>query len=415
MNPTVKLDRALVAVDIDQTVHMMLELTAPPAPTTDRAPIDVVAVIDRSGSMSGEPLESVVRAVQHLIRLLGPDDQLGVVTFDDSAELILPLAHHDIGQVGHLLARIRPGGSTNLSGGWLKGLEILSAHGRDEALKRVVVLTDGHANCGITDTETLCTLASAANRQTITTSMIGFGDGFDERVLASMADAGGGNDYWCAGPDQASQVFAAEFDGLAAVVAQNISVDLLPTGAIDGWLVLNEYPMVAIDGGMQIALGDAYGGENRRVVAMLHLQAPREIGVVHAADLVIRWASTIGDIGLHSVTVPVMVGAADPADADAVTPDPEVSTQVNVLRVARARKDSHEAVDRGDLTAASEHLKSALALCDAAGMEAHDIEQLVQDVERLARGDWDTTDSKRLHSQLRSTSKGRRTRYDGGI
>lgn len=412
MIPNVKLDRTLVAVQVDQTVHVMLELTAPPAPAIDRAPIDVVAVIDRSGSMSGGPLRAVLSAVTSLVRLLGPHDRLGVVAFDDQAELLLPLAHHDPDAAARTIGGVRTGGSTNLSGGWLKGLEILSAHGRPEALRRVVVLTDGQANRGIIDRDALCGLTSGARSQSITTTMIGFGDGFDEQMLASLADAGGGNQYWCAGPDQTIAVFNDEFKGLASVVAQNISVELQHTDAVDGFLILDEFPMVPVDRGMHIDLGDAYGDEQRRVVAMLHLVAPQRIGPVHVADLTIRWVSTTGDVTMHAVTVPVTVGAADQADADAVQPDREVVTAVTVLKVANARKESHLAALRGDYADAAARLLAVLPLCQAAGMSEADIAQLIADVTNLSSGRWSARDSKRLHSEMRSSSKGRKFRYD---
>lgn len=64
MKPTVKFDRTLVTVLVDEVVHVMLELAAPPAATMNRAPLDVVVVLDRSGSMSGAPLESVTAATE---------------------------------------------------------------------------------------------------------------------------------------------------------------------------------------------------------------------------------------------------------------------------------------------------------------------------------------------------------------
>ncbi|MEZ5249952.1 MAG: VWA domain-containing protein [Ilumatobacteraceae bacterium] len=240
MKPIVKLDRTLVAVEAEQQVHMMLELTAPPAPAARRAPIDVVAVIDRSGSMSGQPLEAVIAAVNLLFRLVGDDDRIAVVTFDDHVDLALPLAHHDTDTAWQALRRVRSGGSTNLSGGWLKAMEILAANGRAEALKRIVVLTDGMANLGITSHDSLSGLCSAAKAQAITTTMIGFGDGYEETLLAAMADAGGGNDYWCAGADQAAQVFGDEFTGLTSVVAQNISVEVRPADPSARFRVLND-------------------------------------------------------------------------------------------------------------------------------------------------------------------------------
>ena len=412
MQPNVKLDRTLVAVEVGETVHVMLELVAPPAPVTERAPIDVVAVIDRSGSMSGQPLASVIDATNLLVRLLGPNDRIAVVTFDDQVDMVMPLAHHDPARAADILSRVHAGGSTNLSGGWLKGLEILSAHGRPEAMKRVIVLTDGEANAGITDRAALAGLTGAARAQQVTTTMVGFGDRYDEQLLATMADAGGGNDYWCAGPDQATKVFADEFTGLASVVAQNISVEIRPTDATDGLLVLNEYPVTDVEGGMQVALGDAFGEERRRVVAMLHLKPTTEIGSVHVADLVVRWAGVLGPVALHTVVVPVTVGAAPGSDADRAGVDPEVTEEVNVLKIARARKEANEAASRGDHETATTALESVRPLTANARMTSRDLGEFADDIERMSRSDWHDQDIKRMHSTMRQSSKGRKARYD---
>lgn len=412
MQPNVKLDRTLVAVEVGETVHVMLELVAPPAPVTERAPIDVVAVIDRSGSMSGQPLASVIDATNLLVRLLGPDDRIAVVTFDSNVDMVMPLAHHDPARAADILSRVHAGGSTNLSGGWLKGLEILSAHGRPEAIKRVIVLTDGEANAGITDRHQLAGLTGAARAQQVTTTMVGFGDRYDEQLLATMADAGGGNDYWCAGPDQATKVFADEFTGLASVVAQNISVEIRPTDATDGLLVLNEYPVTDVEGGMQVALGDAFGEERRRVVAMLHLKPTTEIGSVHVADLVVRWAGVLGPVALHTAVVPVMVGAAPGFDADRAGVDPEVTEEVNVLKIARARKEANEAASRGDHDTATTALESVRPLTMNARMTSRDLGEFADDIERMSRSDWHDQDTKRMHSNMRQSSKGRKARYD---
>ena len=214
MQPNLKLDHTFVAVNVDGVVHVLLELAAPEAIVTERAPIDVVVVLDRSGSMSGAPLHAVREATCNLLRLLGPTDRLGVVAFDDEVELVLRLTTHDADLAANRVRQIDSRGSTNLSGGWLKAFEMLSADGRADALRRIIVLTDGHANAGITDRDELCGIAAAAKKQGVTTTTVGFDDGYDELLLAAIADAGAGNDYWCAGPDQAPQVFAAEFEEL---------------------------------------------------------------------------------------------------------------------------------------------------------------------------------------------------------
>jgi Ca-activated chloride channel family protein len=148
MKPSLSLDRSLVAAEGEQIVNCLLELRAPSAPTdAARMPLDLALVIDRSGSMCGEPLEAVKASVLQLLRVLGPDDRCAVVSFDDTVELALPLGHHDVDEATPLINAITDGGSTNLSGGWLKGLEVLEA-GRPEAVRRVVLLTDGAATPG---------------------------------------------------------------------------------------------------------------------------------------------------------------------------------------------------------------------------------------------------------------------------
>jgi len=411
MQPTISLDRTLVAVKVDGLVHLMLELSAPDAVASQRAPIDAVVVLDRSGSMGGAPLHSVREATCRLLRLLGADDRLGVVVFDDEVRMILPLGRHDAERASAVVRKVRSGGSTNLSGGWLKGLEMLSADGRPDALKRIVVLTDGHANVGITGQDELASLSSRARGQGVTTSTIGFDDGYDEVLLAAIADAGGGNDYWCAGPDQSPQVFAAEFDGLASVVAQNISVEVRPPSSINV-AVLNEYPITVVDGGMQIALGDAYGGEQRRIVVAYELPAPNEAGMLELGTLVVRWASMVGDVALATVTIPVSVQASDDPTVADVAPDPAVTEHVNVLRAAKDRKAAHERLADGDVAGAQAYLASAVDHLMAAPCAAADLDQTRLDLDELTAGAWSQASTKRMYSTTRSIQKGRRSRFD---
>ena len=103
---------------------------------------------------------------------------------------------------------------------------------------------------------------------------------------------------------------------------------------------------------MQVALGDAYGGERRRVVAMYRLPAPGAPGKLDLGALVVRWASTIGNVAFHTVTIPVTIEASDdPSAADAV-PDAGVVEQVNILRSLRERKAAHERLTGGDIEGA---------------------------------------------------------------
>jgi CBS domain-containing protein/uncharacterized protein YegL len=222
MKPTVSFDRTVITVVDNDIVHLLVELEAPPAPDSERQPLDVVLVLDKSGSMSGEPLRSVKAATEHFLRLAGPDDRVGVVAFDNTADLVLELATHQFDTAAAQIRNIYTGGSTNLSGGWLKAIEMLEASARPEALRRVIILTDGQANVGETDPDRLASIAASARSRSITTTTIGFGGGYDEKLLATIADAGTGNDYWCAGPDHAPKIFNDEWMKERGFLDENI-------------------------------------------------------------------------------------------------------------------------------------------------------------------------------------------------
>ena len=412
MEPKVRFDRTVIAVESDGVVHLLVELQAPEAAASERPPLDVVLVIDKSGSMSGAPLDSVKSAVAHLLRLAGPDDRIGVVAFDDHVELVLPLAIHDTDAAIARVQQIADGGSTNLSGGWLKGIEMLEASPRDDALRRVVLLTDGQANVGERNPDRLAGVAGAARSRNITTTAIGFGDHFDEQLLALIADTGAGNDYWCAGPDHAPQIFNDEFEGLAATVAQNVSIELRPVDAIVDYGVLNEFPITRVEGGMQVALGDAYGGERRRLVAMLVLPEPRDEGAFALGEAIVRWTTVGDDIELHTVTIPLAIGVSSDPDAVDSGADPEVIEHVNVLRAAEERRKAQEFIDSGDYDSASGALESAALLLESTSVELSMIDELRTDAKRLSVREWDSMSSKKMNAERRAATKGRKKRYD---
>ena len=414
MKPTVKYGSTLVTKGRENEVEILLELTAPDAPTSERQPLDVVAVIDRSGSMSGDPLQSVLRAVAQLLRLAGPNDRIGVVVFDDEVESIVPLAHHaDVETVAQRVLAVTSGGSTNLSGGWLKAMSILEESGRPEALKRIVVLTDGHANVGLRSIETFAPAVVAGRVKGITTSCIGFADGYDEEFLAAVADAGSGNDYWCAGPDQAMQVFADEFNGLAAVVAQNLEVVLTPADTVRKVKVRHDFPIEKIgDRRLRVSLGDSYGGETRKLLATWKCHPREALGPVDLGEITVKWVSVVGEPVSHSVTIPLSITVVDDATT-VVDPDasPEVLRMAELMRAERARRRARRAADAGDFRGARAYLVVAGAAFDSLGM-VDEASIVNEDMMSLESNTWSAAQSKRAFSRGRTINKGRKSNYD---
>ena len=412
MKPHVRLDHSIIVAREDETINALVELAAPSAPALERPPLDIALVLDRSGSMEGRPLDSVRRAVLELLRVAGPDDRIAVVTFDTSVDVVLPLEHHDANAVAGRVRAIHSGGSTNLSAGWLKGVEVLTAGKRDKAIARVVILTDGHANAGVTERDALCTMVRGATDHGITTSLIGFADGHDEELIASLADAGRGNDYWCAGPDQALNVFTAEFAGLASVVAQNLSIEVRPTVATAAFECLNEFdttPVPGHDTYQVINIGDAYGDEVRRVALRFSLRPVSTTDEVLIAELVVRWASTVGSVALHELIIPVTVNSVS-SDSGRPPADRYVVEHIASLEAADGRRRAIEAARDGRFDDARRLANQAAQCLIDIGGDSNEVRELLRFAQEVHNTDEMTM--KGMRSSSRQSSKGRRKRFD---
>jgi Ca-activated chloride channel family protein len=352
MKASVRFDHELLAVEGEHTVHAMLEVVAPAAEVKgNRPPLSLALVIDRSGSMSGAKLEHTKDAAAFLVRRLAKDDKLALVTYDDQVDLLASLGTKDQSELLTLISQIFPGGTTNLSGGWLKGAEELK-RASGEGPRKVLLLTDGQANQGITDDATLVGVATNLQGAGIGTTTIGYGAGFNEELLTAIADSAGGKSYFAASPEDAPGIFAQEFEDLASMVAQNLSVEIRPSDEVKVVGVLNEYPATSVEGGIQIGLGDVYSEENRRVVFELHIPEMARLGVCKVAELILRYVTVGDEVATHETVIPLVINMVSAEEAQGTEPDATVTEEVVILKAAQAQKEARRRADSGDFDAA---------------------------------------------------------------
>jgi Ca-activated chloride channel homolog len=414
MKTNLRFDHQLLAVEGEHDVHCMLELHAPTAAEVTRPPLHLALVIDRSGSMAGEKLAAAQASATFLAGRLRPTDQLAIVTYDEDVDLVVPLGPAEPTKLATAIAGIEPGGMTNLSGGWLKGLEELNRADGD-ATRRVLLLTDGLANEGITDPDQLRQIAAGTKGRAATTT-IGFGEGFDEDLLGAIAARSDGNTYFVESPEDAPGVFTEEFDGLASLVAQNVSVEIRPTDAVEILGVLNDYPVTEVPGGLQIAIGDAYGDEIRRLVFALHIPQVAALGPAKVADVIVRYVAVGDEIAAHELTVPVTVNLVSADEAAAADLDGEVTEEVWLLKAAQARREAIAAADAGDhlasmriMRSASTDLRGAVGACSARYDEFMAEAELLES-EAQASTAADPTWRKRMTDQAWRRNRGRPTK-----
>jgi Ca-activated chloride channel homolog len=384
MEANIRFEHQLLAVESEHAVNCMLELQAPSAlDGGPRPPLHLALVIDRSGSMAGPKLDVTRRCAEFLVRRLAPTDELALVSYDEEVRLLAPLAPVVPGRLLAAIQGVYPGGQTNLSGGWLKGLEELG-RGNGEGPRKVLLLTDGLANVGVTAPAELIALTrQAAEDSNVGTTTIGFGEDFDEELLTAMADAGRGNAHFAPSPDAAPGIFAEEFEGLMSLVAQNVSVEIQCSEDVVLLGVLNDIPQVAVPGGVQVQLGDAFGDEHRRIVFQLHVPRLEELGVKKVADVVLRYTSIGEEIAAYEVRIPLTVNLVSADEAARDEADREVSEEVTVLRSATAQQQAISLADEGQFDAARKLLGDVAADLRKIAPSSSAPEELVAQAEML--------------------------------
>jgi Ca-activated chloride channel family protein len=329
-------------------VRTLLKVSGAAPVTANRPPIGLSFVIDRSGSMGGDRIAAARAAAIRAVERLHPDDVVSVVAFDDLIETVAPperRSRHQ--QLVAALQRLDVRGSTNLSGGWLRGREHMQhAQGMIGALpgssRRILLLTDGHANKGITEPATLIELARTARTMGITTTTVGIGNGYDDSLLRAMADAGGGNAWYIERPDQSADVLAEELGNLLSVCAQGITIKLALDPAVSVIVTHSDWPgTTPAPSTFAFDLGDLYAAEPKPLLLELFVPFDRlqllKSAATPIATLTIAAEVLTATGGVEHRTVHLPIASSLEGQQHM---DPDVEFAVLLARGASAREEA---------------------------------------------------------------------------
>ena len=274
MNIQLTLDYQTILRNEPRPVNLVAKLTAPKLETQGRPRSAAFAIVlDRSGSMSGKPLQLARESCAAVVRNLRPDDYFTLVVFDDSAQVVIPLQKPLNRQAMEAaIAGISETGSTNLMAGWLLGRDELLKVGA-ECDKKILVLTDGHLNQGIIEPDKVEALTrSGFGKDGIRTSCLGFGDSYNEEILLAISRVGNGQLHDADSADKFPAILEYELDGLQKITAQNVRLRVEPKLFCNAWGHYGDYPTIKLpDGRVEIALGDLVSEESREFVLRIEV------------------------------------------------------------------------------------------------------------------------------------------------
>jgi Ca-activated chloride channel family protein len=336
--------------------------------------------------MAGSPLHHALKAAESVVDKLESDDILSVVVYDDVVYTVIPpQSVQDKPALKNAIQKVRVGGITNLSGGWLKGCEHVKNQLDPQKINRVLLLTDGHANMGIQDPKVLVSTSAKKAEEGITTTTLGFAQGFNEDLLIGMARAANGNFYFIQSIDEATEVFNIELDTLRAVAGQNLSVTL---ELADGVTLLDTLSLAQIDGN-KIELGELYEGEDKLLgLTVAIAQAPLGdfplIKVHYSGDVI-----NDGAIKQVSGTVDVVAKVGTVEEA-ALASSSNIILELTHLSIAKAKETALKLAEEGKHSEGEQILRNLVQGLQDRGLDenfeiAEEIDQLNYFASRIAQ------------------------------
>ena len=229
--PTILLSPLKSAIpEIGGYIDMLVRVQAPDLPEHTEhkhTPKRLAMVVDRSGSMSGQPLKEALRCVVHIAKHMTPEDQMSLVVYDDSVDVMVPLKKMtSVEVIEDAVHLVFSGGSTDLFAGWLEGAQQLEG-GDEKAISRVLLLSDGQANHGETRVSVIEEHCKKWYDKGVSTTTVGLGRGFNEELMIAMANSGGGQQYYGQTAEDLYDSFDEELSLLKAMYLRQINLKFM--------------------------------------------------------------------------------------------------------------------------------------------------------------------------------------------
>ncbi|MFS0513677.1 VWA domain-containing protein [Nostoc sp. UIC 10607] len=366
-------------VDVAQTSsqrQLAITIFALAGESDQNLPLNLCLILDKSGSMHGQPIKTVIQAVEGLIDRLKVGDRISVVAFSGTAEVIIPnqviLDPESI--KSQIKSKLTASGGTAIAEGLELGITELMK-GTRGAVSQAFLLTDGHGESGLRiwkwdigrdDNKRCLQLAQKAAKLNLTINTFGFGNSWNQDLLEKIADVGGGTLAHIERPEQAVEQFSRLFGRIQSIgltnaylllsLAPNVRLaELKPIAQVAPDTI--ELPVEPeADGSFAVRLGDLMQDVERVVLANIYLgQLPE--GKQAIAHLQIRYDDPlVNEEGLLSPLVPMY---ADVVRAYQPTSNPQVQQSILALAKYRQTQLAEAKLQQGDRTGAATMLQTA--------------------------------------------------------
>jgi len=303
----------------------------------DIAPLNLALVIDRSGSMGeANKMTYVKQSLRVFLGSLAVNDIVAIVAYDYNGEVLVPAREVGDGTwIAAAVEQLQPRGNTNLHDGLTLGFQEVDRHFDIRRNNRVILLTDGIANKGITDPEQIAAAAKAYNDRGIYLSTIGLGHDINDALLSNLARQGQGAYHFIDSAEEMDKVFRKDVLGLMQKVARDVSLTIRPEPGVQV-LGLTGYEGHPPSGPVEIKLRDMGTGDSQIMLIQMAL-TPGGSGGRRLATVEFRYTDIIAQRPEQTV-LPVSVATSAVPGYDPLW-DVEVLRNVTIQRSAEGLKE----------------------------------------------------------------------------
>ena len=356
-------DKNVCPANEKSTRGLLVEMTVPSNQKEERRPINLSLVIDRSGSMSGQNIEAAKEAAMGVVNRLGDKDMLSVVAFDDQILTLISgtrMSKHGKDEAREAIARLQAGGMTDLGGGWFQRAK-LAADVMERAnfsTGHIVLLSDGHANQGLTDPDKLFDHARELAGKGITTSTVGVGNNYSPLQLDALAEGGNGRLHDAVDGADIVSVILGELGEIQSVVIENADLIIRWADDLKGELK-SRLPSESFPTATYVKLGQLTSGAQRTVPMLFQVPAlPVGTELKVYVNLIEKDAQglELGCLSEKLMTLHIVPGA----EAEAAPRDVRVAKRISLIWESQLGFDAMVANEQGDYVGASDLLCASM-------------------------------------------------------
>ena len=240
-----------------QTFPMLVSLIVDNLKSSNKAPLDLICVIDHSGSMNGEKIKLVKNAFTYLFKYLGDLDRISIVIFDDKATRLVPLLRTTELNKKRILSAVRNiqgAGGTDINLGMMHAFQTIKQRRYINPVTSIFLLSDGLDDKAQQRVKESLVKFNIPDDVTINT--FGFGSDHDPQLMNDIADQRDGNFYVIHQLDTIDETFIDCLGGLFSSIAQSAQIKVKPeqSNALNGVEIIKAYG----GAGMWAKLQDTY-------------------------------------------------------------------------------------------------------------------------------------------------------------